>query len=134
MHIVITNTGPVAVPFSSSKDAGFVFMLEPGEPYSLDNEKVTVANVGDNPSFMEELRDSLKNLVDVLGKFLTFWRDHSAAIDGLGNAQITARIENKGTNGLRVILGDNTVDYTVEPGTTYDASAVEYIEIRELGV
>lgn len=134
MHIVITNTGTVAVPFSSSKDTGFVFMLEPNEPYALDNDKISVANVGDNPSFMEELRDSLKNLVDVLGKFLTFWRDHSAAVDGLGNAQIDARIENKGTNGLRVILGDNTVDYTVEPGMTYNARAVEYIEIRELGV
>ena len=129
MHIVVTNLSTLAVPFSSDQDKGFVTLLEPSVPYSFDSAAVTVANVGDNPDFLEELTESFQKLVG----YLKFWKAKSNETYG-GVPEISVKLENKGTNGLRVLLGSNVEEVTVQPGTSTDLSSPGYIEIRELGV
>lgn len=134
MQVTLTNLGAVAVPFSSSQDKGFSTLLEPDEPLEFDSEATTVANVGDNPDFVEELTEGVKAFVEGLAKLVTFWRDHARASDALGAAEVRVQIENRGTNGLRVLLGSNVNEVTVPPGEAFEATAAEYVEIRELGV
>jgi hypothetical protein len=134
MQVIITNLSSVAVPFSSSDDKGFAVLLEPNQSHTLDSEAVTVANIGDNPSFGEELADSFKGLVDVLVRFITFWKDNATRTGASDKAQIHVNLSNHGSNGLRVLLGSNTNEVTVQPGASQDLNSEEYIEIRELGV
>jgi hypothetical protein len=131
MHITVTNTGTVAVPFYSTDDKGFAVDLEPNEPYTIDTEAVTVASVGDNPSFREEVEEALEDLLDAIASLVMFWRRKQPDADP---APVSVSIWNQGTNGLRVLLGSNVNEVQVEPGATYTAKAPEYVEIRELGV
>jgi hypothetical protein len=133
MHIVLTNLGAIAVPFSSSQNKGFASLLEPSEPYTLNSEAVTVASVGDNPTAAEEFTEGLQNFFQKLGEMLTFWRDHSQQLFD-GPEQVNVEIVNHGPNGLRVLLGANTNEVEVGAGMTFVAQAAEYVEIRELGV
>ena len=134
MHVVLTNLGAVAVPFSSAQDKGFVQMLEPGQPVTLDSPAVTIANVGDNPSAMEEFTAGMKNLIDKIGELILFWREKNEKAGAEAPHQVQVSIENKGPNALRVLLGSNMNEMNISAGVTYTATATEYVEIRELGV
>lgn len=134
MNVILVNLGSVAVPVSSSQDKGWATMLDPNEPFILNSPAVTVASVGDNPSFSEELTEGVQNIIEQLGKLVTFWRDHTEQqIEG-SPGTVLVQIENRGPNALRVLLGINTNEVTVNAGTTYEAEAPGYVEIRELGV
>jgi len=134
MHVVVTNLSTLAVPFSSDQGKGFATLLNPGVPHTLDSADVTVANVGDNPDFVEELKDSVSGLLESLGKLLTFWKDHASTSGEDAGPEVHVSLENRGINGLRVLLGSNVNELTVQPGTTHELTSVGYIEIRELGV
>jgi len=127
MNVIFTNRGTLAVPLSSAQGKGFVVMLEPGVAYPLNVKDVTVVSVGDNPDFFEELSESVKDLIDLV----LDWREKSGD-DAIPAVAVT--IENLGPNGLRVLLGSNVEEYTVQPGVTYEARAPRYVEVRELGV
>ena len=58
MHATITNLGTVPVPLYSTQDKGFAYDLDPGEGYTIHSEAVTVASVGDNPTFREEVEEA----------------------------------------------------------------------------
>jgi hypothetical protein len=126
MNVTFTNRGLLAVPLSCSQDKGFAVLIDPGMPYTVNVPDVTVVNVGDNPSFLEELAESVKDLIDIVLK----WREKKVE-DG---NMVAVEIVNHGPNGLRVLLGSNVNEVTVSPGTAYEATAEEYIEVRELGV
>ena len=127
MNVTFTNKGTLAVPLSCSQDKGFAVLLDPGMPYTVNLATATVVNVGDNPTFLEELSESIKDLIDIVLK----WREKKAED---GNDSVGVAIENHGPNALRVLLGSNVDEVTVSPGTTYDAYANGYVEVRELGV
>jgi hypothetical protein len=103
-------------------------------PYTLDSPDVTVLNIGDNPSALEEFSDGLKAFIDGVAKLVTFWRDHTEQQDDGGEPQVYAEIKNAGANGLRVLLGSNVEEVHVGAGGTADVTAPGYVEIRELGV
>lgn len=127
MNITLTNLGATAVPYSSSKGAGFAMQLEPNEPATTNSAEITVSSVGDNPTFREELKEAFDTLVELI----QFWRDRQVAEPP---HIVRVRIVNHGPNALRVLLGSNTNEVQVEDGESYEASAEEYVEIRELGV
>ena len=133
MQIVVTNLGALAVPFSSTQDKGFAFLLDPEGTHTVDMPSLTVANVGHNPSAGEELVEGVKNLLEELGKLVTFWRDHSKDA-GEDPPMVNVQIDNDGANGLRILLGSNTNEVTLPPGESFTATAAGYVEIRELGV
>lgn len=136
MNVTLTNLGSLAVPYSSSQDKGFAALLEPSVPVTLSSEDVTVLNVGDNPSALEELTEGVQHIIEQLGKLLTFWRDHAETVehDGQATRPVSVKIENHGTNALRVLLGINTEEVQVGAGEAVVAEAPGYVEIRELGV
>jgi hypothetical protein len=131
MHITVTNLGTIAVPFSSTQDKGFVYDLQPGEPSTVDSAAVTVASVGDNPTFREEVEEALETLLENIASLVLFWRRKQPDADPV---PVSVSIWNQGDNALRVLLGSNVNEVQVEPGATYEANAPEYLEIRELGV
>ena len=126
MNVTFTNKGTLSVPLSCSQDKGFAVLLDPGLPYTVNLDTATVVNVGDNPSFLEELAESVKDLIDLILK----WRERTVE-DG---DMVQVSIDNHGPNALRVLLGSNVEEYTVSPSTTYEATAEGYVEVRELGV
>lgn len=127
MNITLTNLGETTVPYSSSKGAGFALLLEPNQPTTTNSEEITVSSVGDNPTFREELQEALEALLELI----QFWRERQAKEPP---HIVRVQIVNHGPNALRVLLGSNVNEVQVEAGTTYEASAEEYVEIRELGV
>ena len=131
MHATITNLGTVPVPLYSTQDKGFAYDLDPGEGYTIHSEAVTVASAGDNPTFREEVRDAIEDLLEAIAALVMFWKRKQPDADP---AQVSVSIYNEGTNGLRVLLGSNVNEVQVAPGETYAANAPEYVEIRELGV
>jgi hypothetical protein len=119
------------VPVYSTQDKGFAYDLDPGEAYSIDSEAVTVASVGDNPTFREEVEDALETIVEAIAALVLFWKRKQPDADPV---PVKVLLLNHGPNALRVLLGSNVNEAQVEPGMTYEANGPEYVEVRELGV
>lgn len=131
MNVTFTNLGTASVPVYSTQGKGFAYDLDPGEGYIIDSDTVTVASVGDNPTFREEVEDALETIVEAIAALVMFWKRKQPDADP---AQVSVSIYNEGANALRVLLGSNVSEVQVNPGETYAANAPEYVEIRELGV
>lgn len=119
------------MPLYSTQNKGFAYDLDPGEGYTIDSEAVTVASVGDNPTFREEVEEALETIVEAIAALVMFWKRKQPDADP---ALVNVLILNEGTSALRVLLGSNVAEVQVEPGVTYEANAPEYLELRELGV
>lgn len=131
MNVTFTNLGTVSVPVYSTQDKGFAYDLDPGEGYTIDSEAVTVASVGDNPTFREEVEDALETIVEAIAALVLFWKRKQPDADPV---PVSVSILNHGPNALRVLLGSNVNEAQVEAGETYAANGPEYVEVRELGV
>ena len=136
MEAIFTNLGDAPIPIGSTRAQGFLDPLNPDEPYSVSGSDFTVVTVGDNPSFKEELKDAFHNIYKVFERIVLFWREHSRAESETHSLDLVVniKIQNKGPNDLRVILGHNGNDTVLVSGGTADYLAPEYIEVRELGV
>lgn len=134
MEAVFINLGDAPIPIGSTRAQGFLDPLNPDEPYSVSGEGFTVVTVGDNPSFKDELKQAFQNIYAVFERIVTFWRNHQKQKSASLDVFVRVRIENKGPNDLRVILGNNANDAVLTAGSSGDFVAPEYIEIRELGV
>lgn len=136
MQAIFTNLGDALIPIGSTKAQGFLDPLNPGEPYSVDGADFTVVTVGNNPSFKEELTEAFQNIRAVFERLIRFWQDHvrnSEAPDDM-DLVVRVKIENKGPNDLRIILGNNANDAVLTAGNSGSYVSPEYIEVRELGV
>lgn len=122
------------MPIGSTKKPEFLDPLNPGEPFSVGGESYTVVSVGDNPTFREELTEAFENIVKAFARIVTFWREHEGNLDETQEVIVRVKIENKGPNDLRVILGNNLNDEVLPSGQSSEFVAPEYIEVRELGV
>src|SRR4030095_7022233 len=134
MQVRLTNTSSAAVPIVVPSEDGYAEAINPQQPYDLDDPDIDVVIVGDKPDLREQLTEGLSVLKDTVIALVTTWRDRVQPNPQLMTppvVQIT--IENKGEQAVRAILGDGTTDYTVAPGTSYEAEAKGYIELRELG-
>lgn len=134
MKATLTNLGTVPVPLTSDQNGGLAVSLDPGMPYTVDDDKITVATVGDNPSFREDLKEALGNLYDLALKLITFWKQHQAQPKIVGADIVNIRIVAGDTNNLRVTGDDKNLDQEVVKGSTRDVSMKDYIEIRQLGI
>jgi hypothetical protein len=127
MNITLTNLDDVAVPFSTQQDKGFSMTLEPGEPKQFNETQVTVASVGDNPTWREEIEQGFKALFALLA----VWHQRKGIAPP---HRVVVEIENHGPNALRILLGSNVDEVQLAADDSYTAAGPEYIEIRELGV
>lgn len=134
MKATITNLGTVAVPLTSTEGKGFAASLEPGVPYSLDFDWVTVAVVGDNPSFMEDLGEALKDLKELAIKLIVFWRSHPQPHEGGSHPVVSIRVAAATGNDIRATGDDKNLDVEITGGGTNDVTMKDYIELRQLGV
>lgn len=134
MKATITNMGTVAVPLTSTQGTGLAVALEPGVSFILDDDGVTVATVGDNPSFVEDLKEALGNLYDLAVKLITFWKEHPQPHEGGMHPVVSVRILAHEGNAIRVTGDDKNLDKEIVPGSTQDVTMKDYIELRQLGV
>ena len=134
MKATITNLGTVPVPLTSTQGTGLAVSLEPGAAFTLDDDATTVATVGDNPSFEEDLREALGHIYEVAIKLITFWKAHPKPKGAQGHPLVKIRIIAGEGNALRVTGDDKNLDHEVVQGSTYDATMKDYVEIRQLGV
>ena len=133
MKVTLTNQGTVAVPLASSQGDGFVASLEPGKPFVLDDTDITIATIGDNPPFLEDLRSSLSAVAEKLVELITFWREHTPQPKA-GTQALVVSITATGSD-VRVLQGDDrNQDHNMAKGETFLASSPNYIELRQLGV
>jgi len=132
MKVILTNQSTVPVPVSSTDGDGLAAELKYAEPYSIDDDKLTVVTVGDNPSFKEDAAEAFGKVFAFFTQLLTFWREHAPKVAAEGGA-VRVRIDNRGATGLRVRQGDDVnLDFEVAPQTFGDAASPNYVELREL--
>lgn len=134
MHVTLTNLGTEDVPVTSSQGNGYAAMLHPGHPHTVSDADVTVLTVGDNPTFAEDLREALESVAALARRLIAFWKEHTPKDADAGKPIVRVRIVAGESNSLRVTGDDRNADTEVTPGALYDAQAVNYVEIRQLGV
>lgn len=132
MQVTLTNLGTEEVPVTSSQGDGFAALLQPGVAFTVDDDQLTVLTVGDNPSFMEDFKDAMEGIADTIVAIIKFWEERPAPKAG-EDPFVRVRVV-AGDNSIRVTSDDRNNDYEVVPGSTYDASAPNYVELRQLGV
>jgi hypothetical protein len=134
MNVTITNNGPLAVPVvtgTASSEGEALALVEQGATYAISDDAVSVVSVGDNPSFFEEVKESLANIAEVL-KRLAWWREHKPDLQA-GESGVNIEIANAGPNPLRVLSDSNTNESFIVGGASGTATATRYVEIREQG-
>ena len=132
MKLRLTNTSSAAVPLISTEGEGFAEALGPQMPYSLDDPDIDVLVIGDKPSVREQLGEGLGVLKDSIAALLTAWRSRSQLRAGEQTPVVKVTVENEGENAVRVLLG-GSASYDVASGEAYEAEAMGYLELRELG-
>lgn len=132
MHLTITNNGPESEAIGTP-DGSFVDALPPGTGYEVNNDE-GVLIIGDKPTIREQFEQAASVVTTAVRHVITavFGRKQ-AARDAGASETVAVSISNHGPNPVRVILGDGATDITVEAGATAGASALGYLELRELG-
>jgi len=135
MNVTITNQGNAAVPIilGTNTSGEALAIVDPGALYAVADDAATVVSVGDNPSFLEEVKESLSNIAEVL-KRIAFWREQRPTPQEGDDTGVAILIENAGPNDLRVLSDANTNETFIAAGSSGVAQAQRYVEIREQGV
>lgn len=131
MRVVLTNKSSIFVPLYSDDGEGVAVPLQPDTPFALEDEKVLVAIIGHKANFVDNIKEGLGTLVDLIKDLITKWLGQPKEEAEPNSVQV--QIENRGANAIRVILGDGVTDYNVDPYASYLARADGYVELRELG-
>jgi len=142
VNVTLINLSTLEVPLVYKQGGEtLVLPLEPGATHVVDDARVTVATVGDNPSVREDMRDFVDDVADAFVRLVTFWRAHAPKgepkmIGAHPAPVVKLRIDNRhATHGLRVMPGDDRAkDFELQPGESSEAIGLDYIELRELGV
>lgn len=132
MKITVTNLGTVAVPLTSSQDKGYATAIEPGATVLFDAAPVTIAVVGTNPSFTEDLKEALGNVYDLAVKLILFWKAHPQPHDGGTHPVVSIRIT--ADTPVRCTGDDKSLDVEIPAGSTRDVTMKDYVELRQLGL
>lgn len=137
MKATLTNLGTVDLPIASSDNGGYVTTLKPGMPLTVNDPMLLTATIGDNPPFLEDLHKALSDVAKKLKELIMFWRRNQPEPHADGAvlaAPVWVRIFCADTGGLRVMQGDDrNRDHDMAMNETFDASADNYIELRQLG-
>jgi len=141
MNVTLINMTTVEVPLSCTQGDGFAVQLDPGAAYAIDDDRVTVVTVGENASLREDVTDFLDDVRDALLRLVTFWRAHAPKAEPMTSGAhpapvVKVMIDNsRGVRGLRVLQGDDrTNDFEIGPREKAEATGLDYVELRELGV
>lgn len=140
MNVTLINMTAVEVPLSYRRGQDFVVSLEPGGSHSINDERVTVITVGDNPSLREDMKGFVEEVGDKLLRLLTFWRQHAPSEQKMVGARPAPVVRLAITNddpdhGLRIMPGDDQAkEFELQPGESCEAIGLDFVEIRELGV
>ena len=131
MNIVLNNQSGYGTVASTEQGDGWCVELQTFIPVGINQPDTSIVIVGDKPGVTENIITGLKTVVQAA----TVWihRPQKKEYADTGE-QLIVSIGNNGPNPVRVILVDGTTDCEVPPGVTYQAHAVGYIEIRELGL
>src|SRR5262245_6066021 len=112
MKLLIFNNSDMELPISSKDEGGWAEACSPGVSYSLDRDKSDVVTLGDNPSFVEDLKDTAQKVVALFERLATKWKTKENSISGeTAKPMVNVTLTNQGEKGVRVILGDNTKDF-----------------------
>ena len=135
MKAAIINTGTIPLPVSDGESKGFAAIAEPGQVLTIDLPALHVVVVGDNPSFKHDLTEALKKVAQKAIDLILFWlRNPKQEVDE-GKPVIRIQLTADKSNSFRVLLGDDrTMDMEVVGGETANLLALDYIEIRQLGL
>jgi hypothetical protein len=133
MDIVLTNQTSVSIPAMSDDDNGWCRNLEPGVSETISGTNTEVVIIGYKPSVTENIVKGLKSVGHVIEAWLKRVTASPTSTKPVSEA-LSVRIGNNGTNPIRVVLGDGMTANDIQPGATYSATSVGYIELRELGL
>lgn len=120
MNVILTNTGLLAVPMSSTDGISpWATTLYPHQPVAVRQAAITTVTVGENPSFAVPRR--LRRLRQWLARAVHQWHGRDAA------QRLTVSVENIGPEDVAVALGAEVV--TVGAGELLQAENVGTIRI-----
>ncbi|GAB3773737.1 hypothetical protein GCM10028796_46650 [Ramlibacter monticola] len=134
MNVTLTNLGAEALPLTSSQGGGVALSLKPGEPYSFADQTVTIATIGDNPDFLEDLQDALSSIAKKAIELILFWREHASRPKDSDTPLVRVRVVAGPTNAIRCTGDDKSLDVEIGGGATVDVVMPRYVELRQLGV
>lgn len=134
MKATITNLGSVTVPLTSTQGGGLAQILEPGVAFTLDDPDITVAIVGDNPSFTEDVKEALGEVFDLAIRLITFWRSHPKPKGEDGHPVVNISVAAGDDNAIRLTGDDKNLDVAVPAGSTRVTVMKDYVELRQLGL
>lgn len=126
MKLVLTNRGRLGVPVCGD-EGNLATVVGPGEAAALESTD-DVWVVGDKPNFAENIKHGIEVILDLLN----FFRNRRAEVPA-DEGVLSFVLENQGDKGVRVIPGTVDTEFSLAPGETRDTTAVNYIELRELG-
>ena len=120
MKINIANRSAIEVPVSA-KGEDWLETIAPNQSRSIDRPG-DVWIVGAKQGIVENIKDSL----GVLARFIT-QREQE------GRVSLELVVNNEGKSAVRMIPGNVSNESELPPGTSTTVSALDYVELRELG-
>lgn len=151
MHATITNLGTADVPvivWVGSAPTAPTGMLLPGASATVNDPAVGRVDVGNNPTWAQELSAALGSIVGALRRaveaILAWLAGQPQPRGAPAQVLINVRVENhaRGQNqGIRALAGSNLDESEVPAGATRDITAPgatpgsgAYVELRQLGM
>lgn len=126
MLLTLTNTGAGPEVMTNPRTA-WSDVLEPGAPFDLEQDIGGVLIIGDKQSVREQVGQATAVLETVARKAREAIANRKLGKIDVGQVEhVSAKIQNRGPNSVRVILGDGANDTTVAPGATVPVSAAGY--------
>ena len=133
MQLSLTNNNnePEVI---GTPDGTWTDALTPGTPYDLNNESAEVVIIGDKPDVREQFAQAASVLSGVVRHLVDLVAGRKAQAEAANKVEhVSVTILNRGSQAVRVILGNGTADTTINPGGSQICMALGYLEIRELG-
>jgi|SRR5262245_50659905 len=108
------------------------FHFGTGAEITIEGDDVATVDIGYNPSAVEELRAAITDATTAFAAIIRRILDRSERSD-MPAGDVIVRVENIGTESVRVIPELNVEALELAPGNAMIASGA-YVEVRQLGM
>jgi hypothetical protein len=134
MQLTLTNNTPYAVPLVSANEGGWAELLEPNTPTVLTHTNSEHVIVGNEPSVAEEILNGDAALAETFVTNLMTWQNLNGQLSA-DTVPVNVIIQNNGENPVRATsgYGYGVPVHNVQPGEIYNAFALGYVELQEIG-